>query len=62
MEAYCWKMNNKLSRVIEIAKLLQSEKQDGKNFHVTAAIKKRKIIAIAWNTYQEPNLSHVFGE
>lgn len=55
-------MNNKLSRVIEIAKLLQPEKQDGKNFHVTAAIKKRKIIAIAWNTYQEPNLSHVFGE
>lgn len=55
-------MNNKLLRVIEIAKLLQPEKQDGKNFHVTAAIKKRKIIAIAWNTYQEPNLSHVFGE
>jgi len=55
-------VNSKLKRIIEIARLLQPEKQDGKNFHVSAAIRKRKIVAIAWNTYQESNLSHVFGE
>lgn len=55
-------MNKKITRVLELARLLQPEKQTGKNFHVSAAFQKSKIIAIAWNNYQEANLSHVFGE
>jgi hypothetical protein len=55
-------VNRKISKIIEIARIIQPNVQNGKNFHVSAAFKKRKIIGFAWNDYSEPNLAHVFGE
>jgi len=54
-------VNKKLSRIIKIAKALKGEKQSGKQFHVSAAFRKNKIVGIAWNDYQQPNLTHRFG-
>ncbi len=55
-------MNKKITRTIEIARLLQPTKMSGKNFHVSAAFKKSKMVGLAWNTYDDAHLTHVFGE
>lgn len=38
-------------RLIDISKALKAEKQTGRNFHTTFALRKSKIIAVSFNDY-----------
>lgn len=53
--------HKKIQRTIEIARAMMPEKRSGRSFHVTAAFRKSKMVAIAFNDYQQHHLSHVFG-
>lgn len=55
-------MNKKLARAIEIAKCLKPLKQNGKQFHVSIAYSKNKIVSIGYNSYEHENLNHIFGK
>lgn len=55
-------MNKKLSKCIEISKLLMSEKKTGRSFHMSFAFLKNKMVALAWNSYKDAHLTHVFGK
>lgn len=55
-------MNKKLSKCIEISKLLMPTKKTGRSFHTSFAFLKNKMVALAWNSYKDGHLTHVFGK
>ena len=49
-------------RCIQIARGVMGDKKNGKYFHVTFLIRKRKILVWATNNYSKPHLTNKFGE
>lgn len=62
MEAYCWKMNNRLNRIIELAKCLKPEKQSGQHYVVAGAMLGSRLVALGFNDYNKEHPRHKFGE
>lgn len=46
-------------RLVEISRALKDEKQTGKQFHVTFAIRKHRILRIAFNNYTKTHPSTI---
>lgn len=55
-------MNNKLSRIIEIAKCLKPEKQSGQHYVVAGAMLGSRLVGLGFNNYNKEHPRHKFGE
>lgn len=55
-------MNARLyNRVLEIARALKPSFQTGQQFHVSALLRKGRIVCVATNNYNKRHLEHRFG-
>lgn len=62
MESYCWGVNNRLNRIIELAKCLKPEKQSGQHYVVAGAMLGSRLVALGFNDYTREHPRHKFGE
>lgn len=62
MESYCWGVNKKLLRTIDLARALQPEKSTGRSFHLATIFDGPRLLSIGYNNYKHEHLRHKFGE
>lgn len=55
-------MNNRLNRIIEIAKCLKPEKQSGQHYVVAGAMLGSRLVGLGFNDYTREHPRHKFGE
>ena len=55
-------MNNRLNRIIEIAKCLKPEKQSGQHYVVAGAMLGSRLVGLGFNDYNKEHPRHKFGE
>lgn len=55
-------MNNRLNRIIEIAKCLKPEKQNGQHYVVAGAMLGSRLVGLGFNDYTREHPRHKFGE
>ena len=55
-------MSKKLLKTIELARVLQPEKQTGRSFHLATVYDGPRLLSIGYNNYKREHLRHKYGK